>query len=226
MNFARLRLTFLLFSKYTLAKALKLEPGSNALAKITNCINISNGYEQKIILSSHGIPTIYIMEKEDNKMTTMETNLSETGFKNRLKNLTVPYKIFDRGYENSDVFVLKAKNNAFRIGHHVKNVWNHDGYDAVFLYGKYFLDNTGKITVRFRFGKPLVFLIPFIFCLIFPFPIFLCLLYEALHYHELSLAPLLITGLFSILGFFGIFYSPKKTRQLLLQRLKRICNIE
>ena len=159
-------------------------------------------------------------------MITIKTTLSEKAFKKKMKDLTVPYNVFDRGYENSDVFVLKAKNNTFRIGHHVKNVWNRAGYDADFLYGKYFLDNTGKITVRFRYGKPLMFLIPFIFCLIFPFPIFLCLLYEALHYHELSLAPLLITGLFSILGFFGAFYSSPKTRQLLLRHLKRICNIE
>ena len=153
-------------------------------------------------------------------MITIQTNLSETGFKNRLKNWTVPYKAFDRGYENSEVFVLKAKNNTFRIGHHVKNVWNQSGYDTDFIYGKYFLDNTGKITVRFRYGKPLIFLMPFIFCLMFPFPIFLCLLYEALRFHEFSLAPLLITGLFSILGFFGIFCSSRKTRQLLLRHLK------
>lgn len=43
-------------------------------------------------------------EREDEKMETMKTNLSETEFKHRLKDLTVPHKTFDRGYEDSDVF--------------------------------------------------------------------------------------------------------------------------
>ena len=105
-------------------------------------------------------------------------------------------------------------------------VWSSDGNNTDFLYGKYFLDNTGRITLRFRFGKPLALLIPFIFCLMIPFPIFLYLLYDAVCYHELSLAPLLVLGLFSMLGFFGRFSSSGKTRQLLLRLLKNICNIE
>ncbi len=159
-------------------------------------------------------------------MITIKTSLSETGFQNRMNDLTVPYTFFNPSYRESDCFALKAKNNSFCMGHHVKHVGRSDGYDAVFLYGKYFLDDAGKVTVRFRFGKPFQFTIPFIVLVTIAFPAFLGALYTSLYDHEMLWLPLFVTGVFSAFGFWQLFASSKKAKQLLIQRMERICNIE
>ncbi len=159
-------------------------------------------------------------------MKIIETRLSEDSFLTRLKKLTTEQKTFGKGYENKSCFVLKWKNNTFRIGKHVRKVWKTDGYMNVFLYGKYCIDSNGNVSVQYSFRKPLLYLFPFLLIVLLITPTFLYLVYDAIMNGQVQLPALVVTGLFSILGFGGILGSSRQNRKQLKAHLYKICKIK
>ena len=140
--------------------------------------------------------------------------------------MTISHKIyFKLDYKEKECYTLKKKGNTFRIGHHVPYVWNHDGYWCEFLYGEYKLGNNGNIVVKYRFGKPLWVILPFLVIVIMCFPIFLGLVYEFIIDNYFDIA-ILISGIFSLIGFIGLFGISKKSRKSYIELLSKICKTE
>lgn len=163
-------------------------------------------------------------------MQCIKTDLSEKAFKQRLSDLTMAHTWFDRGYKDRDVFVLKVNKNCFRIGYHVKKVGRYgryDGYRMPFLYGKYSVDADGKISVRYWFGQPFLFLLPSFLMDVLCVPIFLYMLYDLfIHQFAQPIMAYIIVGILSVLGIWTTLCPSKKNRVFLVQHLNRICKIK
>lgn len=160
------------------------------------------------------------------KKRIIVTQLSKESFEERLKNKTIPHKTgFKLDYNEKDCYTLKRKENKFRIGHHVPYVWNHDGYWCEFLYGEYEISNNENIVVKYHFGKPLLVVLPFLVIIIMCFPIFLGLVYEFIIDNYFDIA-IFISGIFSLIGFIGLFGISKKSRKYYIELLSKICKTE
>ena len=158
-------------------------------------------------------------------MKTITTNLSEQCFLNRLDSMCIRHKRFDRGYTDLDVFVVKRKQQWFRIGRHLASppLSRTDGYLAEFIFGEYRVNDCGKVEVNYRFGKPFTSIIPCIIICLVALPIFICLLYDAVFNAYYQWGGLFVSLLFSFIGSFDLFAHSKKARAILEQQLYKIC---
>lgn len=161
-------------------------------------------------------------------MKTVKTNLTEESFKQRLRTYTVPYEAFDKNCFSKNVFVLKIDNNKFSINCYKNNNSSLDGSDGrsyECLYGKYFLDESGKVIVRYRFGKPVCFLALSMIILLVSLPVLWYALYEMLLLRAVPSLLFLCAFFFAVVGSFGVFYRSPKQRDLYLKHLDLICGL-
>lgn len=158
-------------------------------------------------------------------MKIINTNLSEHEFLNRLNDMCAKHMPFDKGYSQMDVFVVKRKAQYFRIGRHFADIplSRFDGYYKEFIYGKYTVNDSGKVDVCYRFGTPITFLIPNLIISLLAVPIFVCLLYDAIFYNSYQWGGLIVTFIFSFIGLFDLFIYSKKHRTAIKEHLINIC---
>ena len=98
------------------------------------------------------------------KTRLIETHLTEKQFLNRLKTLCREKTRFSKGYHDEDVFVIKRNKNKFWLCKHYAHVGRTDGYANDCICFKYIVKENGYIDIEYRFGKLLLFVIPFIIC--------------------------------------------------------------
>ena len=158
-------------------------------------------------------------------MKTIITNLSEQHFLNRLNSLCTKNKRFDKGYTEVDVFVVKRKQQRFRIGRHLADMpfSRFDGYLSQFIFGEYVVNSLGKVELKYRFGIPLAFSIPYMLTGIVGFSLLAPLLYDAVFNNCYQWGGLFVSSIFSLFGLCGLLVRPKKDRAILEEHLYRIC---
>ena len=158
-------------------------------------------------------------------MRTIITNLSEQRFLNRLESMCTKHKRFDKGYTEVDVFVVKRKQQRFRIGRHLADVpfSRFDGYLSQFIFGEYVVNSLGKVELKYRFGIPLTFSIPYMLMGVVGFPLFIYLLYDAVFNDCYQWGGLFVSSIFSLIGLCGLVVRPKKDRVILEEHLHKIC---
>ena len=100
------------------------------------------------------------------KTKRIETKLNEKQFLDRLKTFCRDKTRFDKGYNDKDVFVVKRKQNKFWLCKHYANIGRTDGYGNDCIYFRYITNKNGYIDVEYKFGKRLLFVIPFIVCFV------------------------------------------------------------
>ena len=158
-------------------------------------------------------------------MRTIITNLSEQLFLNRLDSMCTKHNKFDKGYTNQNVFVVKKNQKTFRIGRHLADIpfSRYDGYFSDFIYGKYIVNSSGKVEINYRFGRPIVFIIPDIIICLVALPIFVCVLYDTIFNAYYQWGGLFVSMIFSFIGLFNLFSYSKKNRNVLEEHLCKIC---
>lgn len=85
---------------------------------------------------------------------------------------------------------------------------------------KYVVNDDGYVVVKYRFGKPLVAILPFFALLLIGLPIFLCLLYELMVDAIFDVA-IFISGAFSLISAIGLLGTSKKTKRAYLELLSK-----
>lgn len=158
-------------------------------------------------------------------MKIIETRISEKQFINRLEGLCRKKAYFDKGYNDKDTFVVKRKDNKFWLGKHYALIGRSDGYANDCLLCRYTVRENGLVSVHYRFGKRITYLIPFIISCALGIPIAISLIYDAIVYADPQWNGILIAVLFLALGLFGLLFRSKKERKLLEKHLFKICNI-
>ena len=161
-------------------------------------------------------------------MKTLNTNLSEKSFLDRLDSMCTKHKPFDDCYSQSNAFVVKRKAQSFRIGRHFADIpfSRFDGYYKEFIYGKYSLNDTGKVEIKYRFRMEIMFLISNLIICLLAIPVFACLLYDAVFNSIYHWGGLVVTFIFSFIGLFELFMISKKQRAALEEHLLNICRIK
>lgn len=159
-------------------------------------------------------------------MKFIETHLTEKQFLDRMDTLCRKKERFDRGYHDIDTFVVKRKRNKFRLGKHYAHVGRGDGYASVFLYCRYDITEKGYVRVSYRYGAPLIHLIPFAICVGVGGALCLSLLYEAVFDRTPEWASIFITSAMWIFGLVGLLFRSKKDRRALENHLLRVCRKE
>ena len=98
------------------------------------------------------------------------------------------------------------------------------------IYVRYSTNKSGYIDVEYRFGKLLLFIIPFIICFTVGIAIWVSLVYDivcgAVAFTNAQWGGLCVTTLFWIFGLVGMLFRSKKERVLVEEHLLRICNIK
>ena len=165
------------------------------------------------------------MASRGTAVKTIITNLSERRFLERIDSLCTKEQHFDNGYADSDVFVVRRKHAHFRIGRHMASRLHSrtDFYLPEFLIGEYSVNSQGKVELKYRFGKPLSFIIPDILVCLVVLPMFIVILYQAVFYADWQWGGMLVTMFLSFVGLFGLFVRSKKTRTILEEHLRKIC---
>ena len=159
-------------------------------------------------------------------MKTIETNLTEKIFLERLDSICEKKRPFDRGYETKDTFVCQRKEGRFRIYQHsTRGRW--DGCYAEYLSGKYKTNEKGKITVEYRFKLSLDDLIPAIVTAVLSGFVLAAIISDLVTYGTaeaegvIFLAVLLGFSIFEIL----CLALSKRVKHSLEAHLKRICKV-
>ena len=164
------------------------------------------------------------------KTKRIETKLNEKQFLSRLKTFCREKTLFDKGYNNEDIFVTKRKNNRLWICKHYAVVGRSGGYANDCIYVRYITNKSGYIDVEYRFGKLLLFVIPFIICFTVGIAIWVPLVYDIISgvvaFTNAQWGGLCVTALFWIFGLVGMMFRSKKERALVEEHLLRICNIK
>jgi len=160
------------------------------------------------------------------KSNRIETRLNEKQFFNRLETFCREKTRFDKGYIDKDVFVVKRNRNKFWLCKHYASIGRTDGYANDCIRFRYIVNEKGYIDIEYRFGKPILFCIPFIICFSAGIALWISLIYDAIVYGGMQWGSLCITSLFWIFGLTGMFFRSRKEKALLKEHLLRICNIE
>lgn len=158
-------------------------------------------------------------------MKHIETKLTESSFLNRLKALCREKTRFDKGYNDKDVFVVNINKNKFWICKHYANIGRTDGYANDCIYFQYRVNKKGYVDIEYRFGKRLLYLVPFIICFTIGIALWIPLIYEAITFNNVQWGELSVTVFFWIFGLFGTLFRSQKEIVLLENHLLRICNI-
>ena len=89
---------------------------------------------------------------------------------------------------------------------------------------------SNMLDVEYRFGKLLLFIIPFIICFTVGIAIWVSLVYDiisgAVSFTNAQWGGLCVTAIFWIFGLVGMMFRSKKERVLVEEHLLRICNIK
>lgn len=160
-------------------------------------------------------------------MTYIETKLTENSFLNRLNTLCREKTRFDKGYTDKDIYVFKRNSkdkNKFWICKHYAHIGKTDGYANDCIYFLYKVNENGYVDIEYRFGKLLLFLVPFIICFTVGIALWISLIYEAIVFNNVQWGGLCVTAFFWILGLLGSLFRSQKERLLLEQHLLLICN--
>ncbi len=159
-------------------------------------------------------------------MKTVVTNLSEQRLLNRLESMCAEYRQFDKSYTDRNLFVVKRHGKRFRIGRHVARMpmSRYDGYFSEFIYGVYKVGTSSNVEVKYRFGKPFIYILPFLIMCLISLPILVYLLYCALFNADLHLVGLVMAAVFSFIALFSLFAHSSKDRAILEEHLFNICS--
>ena len=160
------------------------------------------------------------------KTKRIETKLNEKQFLDRLKTFCRDKTRFDKGYNDKDVFVVKRNRSKFWLCKHYAHVGKTDGYANDCIYFQYIVNKNGYIDIEYRFGKRLLFLIPFIICFTAGIVLWTTLVYDAIAFDNVQWGGLCVTALFWIFGLVGMLFRSRKERVLLEKHLLRICSIK
>ena len=160
------------------------------------------------------------------KTKRIETKLNEKQFLNRLKTFCREKTRFDKGYNDKDVFVVKRKENKVWLCKHYANIGRTDGYGNDCIHFRYITNKNGYIDVEYKFGKLLLYVIPFIVCFVAGIALWISLIYDAIVFADVQWGGLCVTALFWIFGLVGMLFRSKKERDLLEEHLLRICSIK
>ena len=91
---------------------------------------------------------------------------------------------------------------------------------------QYIVNKNGYIDIEYRFGKLLLFVIPFIICFTAGIALWTTLVYDAIAFDNVQWGGLCVTALFWIFGLVGMLFRSRKERVLLEKHLLRICSIK
>jgi hypothetical protein len=160
------------------------------------------------------------------KTKRIETKLNEKQFLGRLKTFCRDKTRFDKGYNDKDVFVVKRNRSKFWLCKHYAHVGKTDGYANDCIYFQYIVNKNGYIDIEYRFGKLLLFVIPFIICFTAGIALWTTLVYDAIAFDNVQWGGLCVTALFWIFGLVGMLFRSRKERVLLEKHLLRICSIK
>ncbi|MBE6603840.1 MAG: hypothetical protein E7636_05900 [Ruminococcaceae bacterium] len=156
-------------------------------------------------------------------MKIIETKLNENQFINRLDTFCRKKERFDRGYNDKDLYVIKRNKNKFWMSKHYASVGRTDGYMNTCLYCSYIVNDNGFVSVKYRFGKLPMFLIPFTISLIIGAFIGGGVVIDIALYGNSDWNNVLVTALFWSLGLGGLIIRSPKERRELENYLKKIC---
>ena len=156
-------------------------------------------------------------------MKFIETHLTEKQFLDRMDTLCRKKERFDRGYHDIDTFVVKRKRNKFWLGKHYAYVGRSDGYASVFLYCRYDVTEKGYVRVGYRYGAPLIHLIPFAICAGVGGVLCLSSLYDAVFDRAPQWASIFISSAMWMIGLVGLLFRSKKDRRALESHLLFVC---
>lgn len=156
-------------------------------------------------------------------MKILNTNLTEKQFLSRLEVNCHSKTPFDRGYNDSDTFVYKIKDNRFWLGKHYRCVGRTDGFASAKLNCKYDIASNGRITVTYRRAKHPIHVI--FHSLAFTIGLYFSVdsLINVFKYGETNewIFPLA----FLFIGLFGLLIKPNKEWCSLEKHLHNICNM-
>ena len=157
-------------------------------------------------------------------MKYIKTKLTESSFLNRLKTLCREKTRVDKGYTDKDVFVVRKNKNKFWICKHYAHIGRTDGYANDCIYFQYGVNEKGYVDIQYKFGKLLLFLVPFIICFTVGIALWMFLIYEAVVINNVQWGGLCVTTFFWAFGLFGILFRSQKERVLLEREKLRISN--
>ena len=133
---------------------------------------------------------------------------------------------WSRGYNDKDTFVVKRKENIFRLEKHYALIGRTDGYAIDCLYCQYQTNENGYVTVKYRFGKRSLYLVPFVIAFTVGILLWSALLYEAIAFANAQWDAIFVATLFWLLGLGGNLIRSKKERRALESHLLRICAVK
>lgn len=157
---------------------------------------------------------------------TVCTSLDEKQFLSRLNKLCVPYRVVSRGYEVSGVFVIKIRKNKFWFARRSFGTLNKDNLCNETLFGEYTVGENGKVTVEYRIGYRLPFVIITCIMNIFGISLLTSAIIDIVDTGSAPWGILPIALLIVAASAFEILYYPKKQVQMLLSHLDLICKFE
>lgn len=159
-------------------------------------------------------------------MKTIETQICEDTFLTRMDKLCVPKVRHNKEYRHKDTFVMRKKDRRIWLCKHYAQLGRNGGCMSDCIYGKYDLDEQGHVTVRYRFGQRLGYLIPFLLTFVLGFSLWCGALWDGIGAGKMSWNGLAVTTLIWGLGLTGMLIRSKKDRVMLEERLYEICDVE
>ena len=159
------------------------------------------------------------------KEKVIQTGLAETTFLSRLKSLCVKKELFDKGYNDKDIYVYKQKGEKFSIYKHVQHAGRTDGYIKDCLSCRYVIDEEKHVKVFYRFAKMKMLFPLSVVLFVVGFILFGYSVFEAIRFSNAEWLEIITSIPFLVLGCFTLFGS-KKEREGLENRLFHICSVD
>ena len=159
-------------------------------------------------------------------MKSIQTRLSEKTFLSRLDSLCRQKTLFDKGYNDKDVFVIRKYKKTYCLCLHYAQVGRSDGYAMDCIFFRYELNCNGHVCVKYRIGKMISFLIPFVFCFAIGIAMWSALVFEAIVSKNVMWDGIIVATAFLMFGAINVLYRSKKQISLLEEHLFRICKIK
>lgn len=157
-------------------------------------------------------------------MKTIVTHLTEQAFLDRLDRFCRPKTKSDKEYLDIDTFVCFRKEKNFWIGRHHAHGGRSDGFANDRINGTYRVEDSGHVTVSYRFGKHPALLLFHVVLLVIGIPMAVSVLIDAMNHSAVSWHTGLMALFFMIFGVVGFFGSGKE-KAAQEEHLKYICGV-
>lgn len=163
-------------------------------------------------------------ERQVLAMKTIGTHFTEQVFLDRLARFCRQKAPRDKGYTNTDTFVCARKDKKFWIGKHYAHAGRSDGYANERLNCTYRVNDSGHVTVSYRFGKHPALLLPHIIILAIGLPMAVSMVIDAINHEWNFMSSGIVVLFFIIFGVVGFFGSAKE-KAAQEEHLRYICGV-